>query len=76
MATHTVFCSACDRNVSIEPRSAGWTWRIALSPDAAGEVACFDHGVRCTGALCPLLAVAPERGAPAMKGHGGARPPS
>jgi hypothetical protein len=62
MRARTVFCSACDRNVSLVPRSSDWIWRIVLATDAQGEVACLERGVRCTGTLCPFCAVLPEGG--------------
>lgn len=62
MTVHTVFCSANDRNVLLVARTADWTWRALVSLDASDEVACLDRGVRCTGALCPLCAGAPNGG--------------
>lgn len=57
--THTAFCSACDRQVTVGIR-AGYEVRPdgAIHPDA---VVCFEHGQSCTGELCPLFGVAPER---------------
>jgi hypothetical protein len=62
MATHTVFCSATDRDVAL----------VARTPDLAaamarGEVACLENGVRCTGASCPYCAGRPS---PAPAGAG------
>jgi hypothetical protein len=59
MKTHLAYCSACDREVKVtlmpgvelEPGQP-------IPPDA---VVCLDHGVTCTGALCPLFSVPPEQ---------------
>jgi hypothetical protein len=56
VTAHTVFCSASDRNVSLIPRSADWTWRVILDNRPQGSVACMDHGSVCTGTLCPFFA--------------------
>jgi hypothetical protein len=62
MTVHTVFCSACDRNVALVPHTPDWTWRIVMARNAAGEVACMERGTRCTGTLCPFCAVIPNGG--------------
>jgi hypothetical protein len=66
MITLTVFCSACDRNVSIVPRSDKGVRLDRGTFGSIGEVSCLEHGVRCTGTLCPFQSVMPE-------GRGGAR---
>jgi hypothetical protein len=59
MSAHTVFCSACDRNVVLVPHSADSIQTILLAKQV-GEVACLDRRVRCTGALGPFCAVRPS----------------
>jgi hypothetical protein len=61
MITLTVFCSACDRNVAIVPRSENWVRQVGGVSGSIDEVSCLDHGVRCTGTLCPYQSVRPER---------------
>jgi hypothetical protein len=51
MDAHTIFCSACDRNVVIVARPSDWP--LALS---RAEVACLERDVRCTGSGCPFCA--------------------
>lgn len=51
MKTRTIFCSACDRDVTIE---------VADGNDSTLEGAvCLDIGATCTGTLCPICAVPP-----------------
>lgn len=59
METHLAYCSACDREVE-----------VALRPDYVPEpgepiptdaMVCLAHGDTCTGVLCPLFGVPPER---------------
>ena len=76
MAVHTVFCSACDRNVGLVPHTPNWTWLIAMAKDMPGEVACLDRGVRCTGMLCPFCAVLPDTGDREEANRVGAVPPN
>ncbi|MDH5233831.1 MAG: hypothetical protein OEW77_02660 [Gemmatimonadota bacterium] len=58
MRSARVFCSACDRPVSVmlsvAPRTDG---QATLHDD---EVVCLEIGDRCTGELCPIGAVAPH----------------
>lgn len=58
MKVQKIFCSACDREVSIvltaEPVHEGQ----ANLPDA--EFVCLEIGDTCTGSLCPLFAQPPE----------------
>ena len=56
MTALTVFCSACDRNVALVPRSPDWIWHALLDTRPRGDVACLDFGRRCTGTLCPFSA--------------------
>jgi hypothetical protein len=54
MKLHTVFCSACDRDVALLARETDL-------PDALarGDVACLENGSRCTGTACPYCASRP-----------------
>ena len=58
MRSTRVYCSACDRPVSVmfseAPRTDG---QATLHDD---EVVCLEIGDRCTGQLCPIGAVAPS----------------
>jgi hypothetical protein len=55
MKTRRAYCSACDRDVLIAyPEDRDYVDSQANIPDP--EPVCFDIGVRCTGALCPLCA--------------------
>jgi hypothetical protein len=56
MTTHLVFCSACDRNVTLAPRTSAKLWRIVLTTQPLVELQCLDQGVICTGSLCPYAA--------------------
>jgi hypothetical protein len=56
MQRRTIYCSACDRDVQVvldEGRTGG-------DLDLTGAV-CLDLGETCTGAMCPVCAVSPER---------------
>jgi hypothetical protein len=49
MATKTIYCSACDREVLVK-----------LTEDGKLEGAvCMDIGELCTGTMCPICAEAP-----------------
>jgi hypothetical protein len=48
MATKTIYCSACDREVLIRLNEG----------NLEGSV-CMDIGESCTGALCPICAEVP-----------------
>ena len=53
MKRQTIYCSACDRQVTVE-----------LADDNATSLegaVCFDIGAACTGTLCPICAVAPAQ---------------
>lgn len=76
MPTHVVFCSACDHNVSLVPRSPEWTWHIVLDNRLYGDVACLDQGHRCTGALCPFSAESATRAEVEEALHPGIVPPN
>ena len=58
MRSARVFCSACDRQVSVmiseAPRLDG---QATLHDD---ELVCLEIGPRCTGQLCPIGAQAPD----------------
>ncbi len=49
MATKTIYCSACDREVLITQTAEG---------QLDGAV-CMDIGDLCTGTMCPICAEAP-----------------
>jgi hypothetical protein len=57
METHVIYCSACDREVTVLIGSPG--------PDAADDdslmgVTCTEIGKSCTGQLCPICAAPPD----------------
>jgi hypothetical protein len=49
MATKTIYCSACDREVLVQLTEEG---------KLEGAV-CMDIGELCTGTMCPICAEAP-----------------
>jgi hypothetical protein len=53
MKKRTIFCSACDRNVTIEVAEG-------KNESTLEGAVCLDIGATCTGTLCPICAVAPE----------------
>jgi ribosomal protein S27AE len=58
MESHRVFCSACDRDVTIMLTDAPlFDGPITLHDE---EVICLEIGDKCTGNLCPLGAVEPN----------------
>jgi hypothetical protein len=57
METHKVFCSACDREVTVTITDAPSQDGHANLYDS--EVVCLEIGERCTGILCPVGATAP-----------------
>ncbi|HEY8483951.1 MAG TPA: hypothetical protein VIL13_05015 [Longimicrobiales bacterium] len=57
METRAAFCSACDRNV---PVILVHPSRHNRERDAEQEIVCLDYGVRCTGALCPVMYTLPD----------------
>ena len=50
MATKTIYCSACDREVVV---------RLTDEGKLEGAV-CMDIGELCTGVMCPICAEAPD----------------
>lgn len=56
MERRTVYCSACDREVQLVLADG----RSGPEPDLTGSV-CLDIGESCTGAMCPVCAISPER---------------
>jgi len=59
MDRHWAYCSACDRQVEVVVKSAA-------DPDPAtgkpvDEIVCLEVGHTCTGALCPITEVPPDR---------------
>ena len=58
MDKHWAYCSACDRRVEVALIPA------KADPDtgtSAGEIICLEVGHTCTGALCPITDVPPEK---------------
>jgi hypothetical protein len=55
MTVRTVYCSACDRNVMlvVEPEQGAAT-------EQPEHKICLDYGDRCTGEMCPILAMPSE----------------
>lgn len=68
METHKVFCSACDRDVSVTITEGPSQDGHANLYDA--EVVCLEIGARCTGSLCPVGATAPTVMAARLFHHG------
>jgi len=58
MESHKVFCSACDKEVSILIADGPPGDHQASVHD--DELICLEIGEKCTGALCPLGATAPD----------------
>ena len=56
MGVRTVYCSACDRNVILMVESDS----PAPRPESTTGRVCLDYGERCTGEMCPILAVPSE----------------
>jgi ferredoxin len=57
MERRVIYCSACDRNIQVvlpEHRAPGG------EPDLHGAV-CLDIGETCTGTMCPVGAISPDR---------------
>ncbi len=56
MAVRMVYCSACDRNVAlmVEPEN-----EVARRSNT--DCVCLDYGEKCTGEMCPILAIPPEQ---------------
>lgn len=59
MNTQKVFCSACDREVSVLFTDVPSTYGGQASV-ADTELVCLEMGERCNGALCPVCAVSSE----------------
>lgn len=59
METHAAYCSACDREVQVS-LAPGYQ-PVPGEPIPAEAMVCLAHGDTCTGALCPLFGVPPER---------------
>lgn len=59
MDTHSAYCSACDREVQVS-LAPGYQ-PVPGEPIPAEAMVCLAHGDTCTGALCPLFGVPPER---------------
>ena len=58
MKNHTLYCGACDREVRV--LITGTPLYEDQAPLREEEVVCLEIGARCTGALCPLGAAAPN----------------
>ena len=56
MERRTIYCSACDREVQVVLSQE----REGDEPELTGAV-CLDIGESCTGTMCPVCAVSPER---------------
>ena len=58
MEKHWAYCSACDRQVEVVVKPAR-----EADPEAGTntEVICLEIGHTCTGALCPITDVPPEK---------------
>ncbi len=56
MGVRTVYCSACDRNVTLMVENEG---QVVRAESTTGRV-CLDYGERCTGEMCPILAIPSE----------------
>ncbi len=54
MSVRTVYCSACDRNVALMVEPDGQVRRMTT------DCVCLDYGEKCTGEMCPILAIPPE----------------
>jgi hypothetical protein len=59
MDRHWAYCSACDRQVEVMVTPS-------VDPDPATgepvqEIVCLEVGHTCTGALCPITDVLPDR---------------
>ena len=54
MAVRTVYCSACDRNVAVMVEPDGSSRRTNT------DCVCLDYGEKCTGEMCPILAIPSE----------------
>ena len=57
--THRAYCSACDREVTVGVKE-GYEVRPD-EPIDGRAVVCFEHGTSCTGELCPLFGLPPDR---------------
>lgn len=55
MAVRMVYCSACDRNVALMVEAEG-------QPEhrSSADCVCLDYGEKCTGEMCPILAIPSE----------------
>ncbi|MDP2470987.1 MAG: hypothetical protein Q8W45_04230 [Candidatus Palauibacterales bacterium] len=58
MERHWAYCSACDRQVEVVLKPVGQTDPATGRP---AEIICLEVGHTCTGALCPITDVPPER---------------
>ena len=54
MKRQTIYCSACDRQVTVELTDDN-------NPTSLEGAVCLDMGAICTGTLCPICAVAPAQ---------------
>ena len=69
MRRGVVFCSACDRNVPVLVKRELAPVHPPSTRDLEETMTCLDHGVRCTGSMCPLfdLPIVPLRGSGAER---------
>ncbi len=56
MAVRMVYCSACDRNVALMVES-----EAELPKRSNTDCVCLDYGEKCTGEMCPILAIPSEQ---------------
>ncbi len=59
MDVRVVHCPACERAVRVAVPKDIIQW--PPRGDAAADAVCFEHGATCTGELCPIFDVPPER---------------
>jgi hypothetical protein len=57
MERRVIYCSACDRNVQVVLGEGGGR---GPHPELYGAV-CLDIGEACTGTMCPVGAISPDR---------------
>ena len=60
METHRIYCSACDKDVTIEIESPDDSEE---SDNTLMNAVCLEMGEHCTGTFCPICAVPPVQSA-------------
>lgn len=61
MSTRKIYCSGCDREVEVANLPAVPDDGAGREVPEVAEAVCLDHGRTCTGTMCPLFDVAPDR---------------